>query len=175
MKHGLMRFGGMTLHHNPHTLHITAVNNIDKQFTVNLYPMITIDGNNPTVVKGEGVFYGEDAFEQYLRLKKYCDCGEIGVLSLSGIYPFYAVLYHLELVCKPVDNMVSYTFFFVEVPKENENSTLPYYYTLKENQDLWDISYLFGIPMEKLIVFNPQIRSLNSVQAGDRIFLRTLP
>ena len=48
-----------------------------------------------------------------------------------------------------VDDMVKYTFFFVEVPKENENSTLPYYYTLKENQDLWDISYLFGNPVPR--------------------------
>ncbi len=174
MTHGFMRFNDITLHHNPNTLHITDINNIDTTFTVSLSPFVTENGNNPTVIEGEGVFYGENAFEQYLTLKKACDRCDIGVLSLSGIYPFYALLYRLELVCTPVDDMVKYTFFFVEVPKENENSTLPYYYTLRENQDLWDISYLFSIPIEKLIMLNPQIRSLNSVQTGDRILLRTV-
>ncbi|MBQ7522846.1 MAG: LysM peptidoglycan-binding domain-containing protein [Clostridia bacterium] len=173
MKHGSMRFNGITLHHNPDTLLITDSNSVEKELTLNLFPSVSLTNNNPTVIKGSGVFYGENAFEQYLILKKACNCCEIGVLSLSGIYPFYALLYQLELECTPVDDIVKYRFFFIEVPKNHENSTLPYYYTVKENQDLWDISYLFSIPIEKLLVLNPQIRSLNSVQTGDRIWLQS--
>ena len=51
MTHGFMRFNDITLHHNPNTLHITDINNIDTTFTVSLSPFVTENGNNPTVIE----------------------------------------------------------------------------------------------------------------------------
>ena len=171
MKHGTMRFDGMTLHHNPHTLYVSDSVTVDKEFNAELSAVVKQNGKNPTIVKGEGVFYGENAFEQYLKLKALCEKGSCGILSVSGIYPFYALLYDLKLTCKSIENVVEYVFYFVEVPYGKEISTFPQYCIVEENQDLWDISEKHGIAIEKLIACNPQISSLNSVSAGDKIFL----
>jgi hypothetical protein len=171
MKHGIMRFMGYTLHHNPHTLEVTNASNVIQHIIPNSVAITQSIGNNPIVIKGDGAFYGENAFEQYMRLKDIGEKCRVGVLSVSGVNPFYAYLSQMKLKCTPVDDYVEYSFMFVEAPnyQEKENSTAPTEYTVKSNQSLWDIAHSIGVSSDTLLALNPQLKDTNDVSEGDVI------
>ncbi len=171
MNHGTMRFMGFTLHHNPETIEITDTANISQEAVPFANPIIFNIGTKATVVKGEGVFYGANAFEQYLQLKQLYESCKSGVLSISGVNPFNAYLNELKLKCTPIDNYVEYVFTFIEVaePVITENSTAPMYYIAQENEDLWDISINLSICIDKLVELNPQFSSPLNVNKGDKV------
>lgn len=171
MNHGIMRFMGYTLHHNPHTLTVTSSADIHQQNVYMATAVANNSGNNATTVKGEGVFYGESAFEQYMHLKHLYNTCKAGVLSVSDINPMYAYLSDLKLKCTPVDDYVEYTFTFTEASDyiKSENSTAPTHYTVQQDEDLWEIACKLNIPIETLIAYNPQIKNTYSLTEGDVI------
>ena len=176
MKHGTMRFMGYTLHHNPHTLQVTNTANV-LQYNIPESVAITQNtGNRPIVVKGEGVFYGDNAFEQYMKLKALGENGKAGVLSVSDINPFFAYLSEIKLKCTPLDDYVEYSFTFIEAPNHayKENSTAPTQYTADENEDLWDISNKLGIAIETLTALNPQLKNTTDITEGDVITINDI-
>ena len=75
------------------------------------------------IISGSGVFYGEDAYEQYLKLQKLMNEISAGNLAhpIFGIRYCYFTL--LEVTQEPKENYVSYRFEFTqallngEVPK----------------------------------------------------------
>lgn len=176
MKHGVMRFMGHTLHHNPHTLQVISNGNILQYCIPDFAELTESMGNKATVVKGEGVFYGENAFDQFMELKQLAKYRKAGVLSVGGINPFYAYLSELRLKCTPVDDYVEYSFTFIESAdyKYKENSTAPTKYTVKQTEDLWDISCKLNIPIERLIKLNPQLKNTYDISEGDVISINDI-
>lgn len=174
MNHGIMRFMGYTLNHNPHTIEVTDVANISEEVVVFALPVVFNIGSSAVTVKGEGVFYGENAFDQYLELRSLYKKCEVGVLSLSGINPFNAYLAKLELKCTPKDNYVEYKFMFIEVPDAmpEENSTAPEFYIADNDEDLWDISLKCDVSIETLVKLNPHIKNPCCISEGDKIRIR---
>ena len=174
MKHGTMRFLGFTLHHNPSKIEVSDVSELSENLIIGGLPFVCCNGEKAAVLRGEGVFYGENAFEQYLELRDLYKNGTAGALSVSGIRPFYAFLAKLGLKCMPVDNMVEYSFTFLEAPNivPNENSTAPVFYIAADGQDLWDISGITGISVDTLVMLNPQFKSPCEVSDGDKIRIR---
>jgi len=170
-KHGAMRFMGKTLHHNPNTIEVTNSLSVSQQQIPFLHSIAVNTGAAATVIRGEGVFYGENSFEQYLQLQEIYRSGKSGALSLSGIYPMYAYLQQLKLKSTPVDNYVEYTFVFVEAlsDRNKENSTAPQYYTVGDNEDLWDIAVKLKISIDKLVKLNPHLKTTYNIEKGDRV------
>lgn len=174
MKHGTMRFSGLTLHHNPSKIEVLDVSELSENLIIGGVPFVCGSGANAAVVRGEGVFYGANAFEQYLDLRDLYKNGTAGALSLSGVRPFYAFLAKLGLKCMPVDDVVEYSFTFLEAPNlvPKENSTAPLFRIAEEGQDLWDISVITGISVDTLVMLNPQLKSPCEVSQGDKIRIR---
>ena len=79
--------------------------------------------NLKRTISGTGVFYGEDAYEQYLKLQKLMNEMSAGNLAhpIFGIRYCYFTL--LEVTQEPKENYVNYRFEFTqalmngEVPK----------------------------------------------------------
>lgn len=174
MNHGMMRFMGYTLNHNPHTIEVIDLANISQEVVPFTLPVVLNIGLSAVTVKGEGVFYGKNAFDQYLKLRSLYKKCEIGVLSLSGINPFNAYLGKLELKCTPKDDYVEYKFIFVEVPDAmpKENSTAPEFYIAGNDEDLWDISLKCDVPIETLVKLNPHIKNPCCLSAEEKIRIR---
>ena len=65
-------------------------------------------------ISGSGVFYGEDAYEQYLKLQKLMNEISAGNLAhpIFGIRYCYFTL--LEVTQEPKENYVSYRFEFTQ-------------------------------------------------------------
>lgn len=71
-------------------------------------------GTAARTVTGEGVFFGETAYESLRTLEALLAQGGAGALTLSHVGTLQAVLTELEGGQEPRENFVRYRFTFVE-------------------------------------------------------------
>lgn len=172
MELGIMRFNGVSIHHNPHTIIVSDKTDFSEQHLLTGKSLVFNGGVNALTVSGEGVFYGEDAFEQYLNLREIYKKNQSGLLSIGGINPFFAYIKKLEMKSVPIDDYIEYTFEFIETEsKWKENKTSKNFTIAKEGEDLWDISYRENISVDLLLSNNKNIKNTCDVKTGDRINL----
>ena len=120
------------------------------------------------VITGSGCFVGENCTDMYNKLKDKFNSGKIGVLTLPGFPPINAFFSRLVLKGEPKPDVLDYEFEFIEVQDEyleiasldesgksggkNIRKVIP------NGETLWDLSYKYGINVDKLVSLNPQIR-----------------
>lgn len=172
MRFAPMRFDSMSLRHNPEKLRITGSNYV-KEY---LSPCCEADsvglGRELCRIAGEGELCGADCIAQYQGLQRLQISGKRAKLVLPHMQPLYAYLKELELTAKPVDNVLSYRFLFIEAqsPRPDHQGS-EYYLTISQGESLWDISYTFGVPIERLTELNPQIPLIDDLDEGERVRL----
>lgn len=165
-----MRFAGMSLHHNPAKLSISGKHHIREYGS----PCCEADSESIGMelrrVSGEGEICGADCIGQYRALEQLQHDRTAAKLVLPQMQPFYAYLKELDLTAKPVDDVLSYRFEFVEAqsPRKGAVGTV-YYLTESDSESLWDISYAFGVPIEELVALNPQIPHIGEIEMGERV------
>ena len=169
-----MRFGGVSLSHNPKTLKIIRSKNIA---SVNLS-----DGQNRfshaaegiLKISGTGELYGENCFQTYEKLLR-ASCKNVPyVLSVPELGVFFAVLSDLSINAEPKSNFLSVAFTFRIVDGENNCEKIfpQRYYFPQANENLWDVSYKTGINIEKLTELNPDIKDIREldIENGVRLY-----
>lgn len=174
-----MRFGSFVWPNNPRTYTISC----KRQTAVHKVPMrgfVVQDlGRTATVMKGEGEFFGADAYSTFLELLAVFQKGGRGTL----VHPVWqtegAYLTELELTQEPRDDYVAYRFTFCEAPGAAEEPAAGIgqtdgkrFYELREGQTLWTVSNAYGLSMTELLRLNPQIAKPNEVQSGTRVRVR---
>ncbi|MBQ5562141.1 MAG: DNA circularization N-terminal domain-containing protein [Clostridia bacterium] len=112
-------------------------------------------GEQNRVITGEGEFFGSDCLEQFERLKEVFASKNGGILYIPSQKPLLAVFDSLELIAQDIQNVIKYSFRFIEI-KDNDNN-IPEYIISDGNKSLWDYSYLFGIDIETLVRINTDI------------------
>ena len=73
------------------------------------------------------------------------------------------------LIGKPKPDVLTYRFLFREVMSEADN--VPHTYTPGENENLWDVSYRFGIGIDALMALNPQVKRPDILTEGEAVRL----
>ena len=170
MKYVPMRFDGISLRHNPEKFGITGKNHIREYAS----PCCEADSRKLNRelrrISGEGEICGDDCIAQYRELEKLQISGKRAKLVLPRMQPMYAYLKELELTAKPVDNVLYYRFVFVEAMSTRpETVDKDYYLTVREGESLWDISYMYDVPIERLVTLNPHIPYIDELEAGERV------
>lgn len=167
MMNSMIRFKNYEFEHNPETLLITSQKNIAKQNVLNSKTVVRETGDNSRIVTGEGNIYGEDCVYKFVKLFSLKEESGSGILSLPGIKPFYAFFESLEYSADPTPELISYKFVFREDCSRQKNMLVANkFYTLESGEDLWDVSYKFSIPIEKLVKLNPELNSVNDIEEG---------
>lgn len=170
MKYAPMRFDGMSLRHNPAQLSITGRNRIREYIS----PCCTADsaslGTELRQISGEGEFSGCDCIAQYQALERLQLSRKRAKLILPHMQPMYAYLKELAVTAKPVDDVLFYRFVFIEAqsPRLSEPDR-EYYVTETQGESLWDISYAFSAPIDRLTELNPQIPLIDELNRGERV------
>ena len=104
---------------NPHTYRETATRT-PMYYTQD--GVTYFDGMSPLkrTISGSGVFYGEDAYDQYKQLQQLANSMEAGNLEhpIFGIRYCYLTL--LEVTQEPKENYVSYRFEFTQAQLNGE-------------------------------------------------------
>lgn len=113
-------------------------------------------GEQNRTISGEGEFFGSDCLEQFERLEKVFSSRESGILYIPSQKPLLAVFESLELIAQDIENVIKYSFRFIEIADDG-NDDIPQYCISDGNKSLWDYSYEFGIDIETLVKINTDI------------------
>ncbi|MGM9528314.1 MAG: LysM peptidoglycan-binding domain-containing protein [Oscillospiraceae bacterium] len=187
-----MKYGDYTWPHNPRVYEIVFSRNIvSHKVPFGCYILQDI-GREHRVLRGEGEFCGEGAYEEFKKLACMFYKSEPQVLVHPVWQSARAWFVHLALKQEPREDFVSYEFEFwecfdeyrtsaVEAAEnviEPESETKPVTasaeresYTLKYGDTLWGLAYGRGLSIGQLLELNPQIRNPNVYYVGDVIYL----
>lgn len=184
MKLTPMRFKDYIWPHNPKTFEITE----KRRLAVNPVPFgkgtVMDMGVDCRILRGEGEFVGDNAYDEFLKLKAVFDEGTPGVL-VHPVWRSIRVWFStLSLKQEPLADYVSYAFEFVEdddsysqtVNKPSSGgsggtSGSSKIYTVKSGDTLWGIAKKYGLTLNQIIALNPQIKNPNLIGIGQTVYV----
>ena len=140
------------------------------------------------VLRGEGVFAGEGAYEEFKRLAAVFQENGPGLL-VHPVWPAErAYFVELQVTEKPLPDYVRYSFAFWEdwngysggLTENDDGGTAPWtgnsavavagnVYIVQKGDTLWGIGKRCGVTLAQLIAANPQIKNPNLIYPGDRV------
>ena len=165
-----MRFKGVEWHHNPREISFSCEQSVNEFQAPYGKSYIQNTGRKCTVVRGEGELYGDDCAEQFARLFALMKSGGCGVLAIPKLGTMTAVFESLSIKGYPKPDVLTYRFVFREV-MENNREDKPTAYLCGNGETLWDVSYRFGIVIDRLIALNPFVRRPDDVLEGKEVAL----
>lgn len=184
-----MRFKDYTWPHNP------EVYEVERRRRLAVHPVpfggcvIQDLGSSYRVLRGEGVFAGPAAYEQFRQLAEVFQEGGAGLL----VHPVWraerAWFASLTVEEEPLPDYVRYRFAFWEDWSGQESGLTEVQekpqaagsaaageeekagYVVQRGETLWGIAARHGIALTALIAANPQIKNPNLIYPGDRVNL----
>lgn len=187
-----MRYKDYTWPHNPETYAVEY----RRQVAAHKVPLggycLQDLGRTYRVLRGEGTFAGERAYEEFRTLAEVFDQAGPGLLVHPVWRTVSAYFVTLELLEEPVPDYVRYSFSFwedgtasggglTEVAVETGTSGggtgdsaaaaggQTAVYTVRKGDTLWGIAGRYGVALTDLIAANPQIKNPNLIYPGDRV------
>lgn len=141
------------------------------------------------VMKGEGEFVGEDAYEQFMALASVFYTEGPGVLVHPVWQMVNAYFVELSLVQEPRRDYVRYTFTFWEnydgygagateaAPSAQTETASPsrkreseqVWHTVVKGESLWRIARDYGVELKEVISLNPEIKNPNLIHPGEKV------
>ena len=148
-------------------------------------------GYSYRVLRGEGVFAGEGAYQQFQKLAEVFRDSGPGLL----VHPVWQAekvwFVSLTVTEEPLPDYVRYSFEFWEdwggydsglkeinpgKPTPSDSGTSAgtgtassTVYTVKKGDTLWGIAKRYGVSLTALIAANPQIKNPNLIYPGNRV------
>ncbi len=165
-----MRFKGVEWHHNPGEISFECEKDINELRSPFGKAYIQNTGRKNMKITGTGELFGDDCLKQFDRLLALFKQGGDGILAIPQIPPIYAVFESIKIIGQPKPDVLVYSFVFREV-MENKQSDSKYFCITKEGENLWDISYAYGIEIDSLVGLNPHIKRPDIVEDGSVVRL----
>ena len=186
MKLSSMRYKDYIWPHNPRTYSISYERKIAAyKIPFGTYTMQDM-GMTYRVLRGEGEFVGEGAYDEFKRLATVFYAGGAGLLVHPVWQTSNAYFVALSMKQQPREDYVSYAFEFWEdhgarpgglteiaAPSASGGTdggaSAAESCTVVAGDTLWGIAARYGKTVEELIALNPQIRNPNLIYPGDVI------
>ena len=187
-----MRYKDYTWPHNPEVYTVER----QRRLVVHQIPfgrcVIQDLGGMYRVLRGEGVFAGDGAYEQFQQLVAVFQEGGSGLLVHPVWQTERAWFASLEVTEEPLPDYVRYSLEFwedwngydgglteVTVAEDEPQGTLSdstsntnqetSVYIVRKGDTLWGIAKRYGVALTALIAANPQIKNPNLIYPGDRV------
>lgn len=181
-----MQFKGYVWPHNPQTYSVTW----RRRVAVQEAPFGTASaqelGQSYRVMRGEGTFAGEGAYQEFERLAAVFEQEGPGLLTHPVWRTARAYFVSLRLTEEPTPDYVRYAFEFWEdrgggqsglretAAEKTENAAGAKTdgvsaYTVKKGDTLWGIAGRYGVTLKTLIAWNPQIKNPNLIYPGEQV------
>ena len=134
-------------------------------------------------MRGEGEFFGPDAYAQFRELTEVFRSAGAGELRHPVWRCSRAVFTRLELAQEPREDYVAYSFEFcdageqTQAPKQitasaGEKGTAKAAartVTVRTGDTLWALCRTYGLTMRQMLAYNPQIRDPNLIHTGEEL------
>lgn len=185
-----MRYKTFVWPHNPRTYTITFKRELANfKVPFGRYYLQNL-GLTRRVLRGEGEFVGEGAYDKFKELACLFYEESEGVLVHPVWMTTTAWFAGLELRQEPRSDYVSYSFEFWEVSTPltskltettvksgtgdgSESGTAATgqaaYHTVVSGDTLWDLANTYGVSLSKVIEWNPQIKNPNLIYPGEKV------
>ncbi len=163
-----MSFRDFIWRNNPVSLTVTAARALKETLLPYAGTRTEDLGKQKRKVAGEGYFTGEDCWEQWNALKEVYDRGGAGSLRLPGQEPFLAVMESLKLIGVSGENLIRYSFSFLE-SRAGEDYTGRGVHLAKAGETLWDYAWNYGKSMKEMTAANPEIRDIGALREGEEV------
>jgi len=183
-----MRFKNFVWPHNPRVYSIA----FERKLAVHKIPFgryrVQSLGQTRRVLRGQGEFAGERAYETFKALASIFYEETPGVLVHPVWMTTTAWFAGLELRQEPRRDYVAYSFEFWEVMSNGNTTELTTaavsggtqtggnaqgeWHTVVWGDTLWGLSRRYGEPLNSIIALNPQIRNPNLIYPGQRVRIR---
>ncbi len=184
-----MRFKSFVWPHNPQTYAIT----FERNMAVHKVPFgryyLQSLGQTRRVLRGEGEFVGEGAYDTFKRLANVFYEETPGMLIHPVWMTSVAWFVHLEVLQEPRPDYVRYSFEFWDVvttvTASLEQTALQeggtggsgeaaapaeqIWHTVARGETIWGLSVQYGVTVEDIVGLNPSIRNPNLIYPGQRV------
>lgn len=142
-------------------------------------------GMGGRVMKGEGEFVGEDAYDQLKALATVFYQDGPGLLIHPVWQSSNAYFTQLKLLQEPTPDYVRYSFTFHEgysrydlglqalktdEEQETELAALRVH-TVVKGETLWGIARRYGVALAEVIAANPWLKNPNLIHVGDKVVI----
>ena len=189
-----MRFKNFVWPHNPRVYSITY----ERKIAVHKIPFgrhyLQSLGQTRRVFRGEGEFVGEGAYDKFKALASVFYDETPGTLVHPVWMTTSAWFAGLELRQAPRRDYVAYSFEFWEVVSDSTaeltvvavsdretasdgsaasggaaEPAQEEWHTVGKGDTLWGLSQRYGVPLDRIIALNPDIRNPNLIYVGQRV------
>lgn len=139
-------------------------------------------GQTRRIIRGEGEFVGQDAYETFKKLAGVYYAGGPGTLTHPVWSGMQAYFVSLTLTQEPREDYVRYAFAFWEcfsgetepaLTRQTETTeaakSAAQWHDVVSGDTLWGIALRYDTSVEKLLGLNPAIRNPNLILAGARL------
>ena len=188
-----MRYKEFTWHHNPEIYNVEY----RRQMAAHKVPfgrcVLQDLGYTYRVLKGEGVFTGNDAYRQFQELAAVFQESGPGLLVHPVWQAERAYFVELKVTEEPLPDYVRYSFTFWEdwngysggLTASDDGGALSgtgsrtaaaesaaaETYTVRKGDTLWGIAKRYDVTLAALIAANPQIKNPNLIYPGDKVLI----
>lgn len=169
-----LMFGNMRFLQNPEKLTVSRGVKTESFTYLDSFTKLFVTESEPCVVRGEGVILGNGADAEFLKIYSLFEAGKPQSLLIFGCPPMRAVISSLKRLTSPGNGFIQYEIMFSEVPERRNATNLECknFAVIGKNENLWDVSAKYKIPVEKLMELNPEIASPWRVSEEERVRLK---
>ena len=180
-----MRFKNFVWPHNPRVYSIT----FERKMAVHKIPFgrhrLQSLGQTRRVLKGQGEFAGEGAYDTFKKLASVFYEETPGVLVHPVWMTTTAWFAALELRQEPRRDYVAYSFEFWETVEGDGEDGLSgpdgaqgagagedprsRWHTVAKGDTLWEIARRYGVELGRIVELNPDIRNPSLIYVGQRV------
>lgn len=171
-----MRFKTFTFPHNPRTYSIEFGRDVVEHKVPNGTYILQNLGRKGRILRGEGEFYGENAYDTFKALATLFYAEEPGELYHPIWQTSRAYFIELKLNQEPREDYVSYSFAFQEgyygysgtTASVTEAATS---HTVVQGDTMWSIANTYDTTVADLLAKNTSISNPNTITVGTVIAL----
>lgn len=184
-----MRYKNYVWPHNPRVYSISFKRKVgSREVPFGHYALQDL-GPSYRIMRGEGEFVGEGAYDEFKKLATVFYNEGPGILVHPVWQTANAYFVELSLRMEPRPDYVRYTFAFwegydghstgieVTTPAGEEggggtaagNAAAGKTHTVRQGETLWGIAQNYGLELTELIRLNPQIKNPNLIVVGEKV------
>lgn len=171
MKDLKMQYKDFVFPINPNVIEIVSKRNVEISSIYGAKSVTQNISQSPLVVKGSGMFYGDNAQEYCTYLEALLRKSDSGVLHAPGLYPINAYFTGFTYRINAEKGAIEYDFEFTQVFNSREEEINIGYTFALDGETAFDIADRMNMSVDEIMTLN-EFKNPFDISEGDRVILQ---